>query len=92
MAEQSGCQSGGPSLAGQFSLDVCAASCKGSDTTMFVFGRSGGSKCDENDHCKCFCLHKANRDGTCTEKTLNNFDLYKINYYTGKYREIEILF
>ena len=79
VAERSGCQNGGGYNVGKFSPESCASTCKYDGTTMFVLGRTDGAQCDAADQCNCFCVKNADSDGTCVTRSLDQYDLYKID-------------
>ena len=77
VAERSGCDNGGGYNVGKYSPERCASTCHSEGRTMFVLSRM--DRCDAADQCDCFCVKNANSDGTCVTRTLNAYDLYKID-------------
>ena len=63
---------------GLVTLDQCGQGCQ-NITNLFIFGKGGGSKCDDV-MCVCRCELGEKRDALDCEKSVvnNNFDLYRI--------------
>ena len=56
------------------SAEECAESCRG-DFSMFSFGRPGESSCSDDGRCKCYSV--ASPDGTCTQESIDSYNLYR---------------
>ena len=60
------------------SIAKCAAKCKGV-APMFIFGTKdyGDDNLCHKNRCLCYCETSANSDGTCQQRDLKGFRLYK---------------
>ena len=79
VAEKSGCASKNDKFAGSFiNITVCAEACK-NESTMFLFGRSDGSRCNVDGKCRCKCILGASLNGSCLYEPRNGYNLYRNN-------------
>ena len=58
----------------------CARACEGS-ASMFAYGK--GERCD-SDGCMCLCETSAAKDGSCTQRELPDYTLYRFTS-SGEY-------
>ena len=79
VAEKHGCVSKNDKFAGSFiNITLCAEACK-NESTMFLFGRSDGSRCNVDGKCRCKCILGASLNGSCLYEPRNGYNLYRNN-------------
>ena len=67
-------------------ITQCYERCIGK-SSMFLFGRSGSSRCNKTGYCSCFCESAASQIGTCKQQFKFEYNLYK---YIGEYDQTYI--
>ena len=75
VAHKSHCTGTDKSKGNMGSIDECASACRG-EFQMFTFGIPGGSRCNSNGKCQCWCEVQTEDFKCKTQQVHSGYNLY----------------